>query len=143
MIIQNPDNSLSYTDPTGKVVKVSIFDSTTYAKIAAILVKQQQAQGNNKTKLDLYTLNLQSSQDQINRGVDVPAPTKPLMEVVDDQGVDSFVPFVPPLADLKLSTIPVAPSTGSGAATTNLPPDYAQLTYLMVEALFKKDFPQG
>ena len=96
MIIQNPDNSLSYTDPTGKVVKVSIFDSTTYAKIAAILVKQQQAQGNNKTKLDLYTLNLQSSQDQINRGVDVPAPTKPLMEVVDDQGVDSFVPFVRP-----------------------------------------------
>ena len=72
--------------------------------------------------------------------VTVPAPTKPLMEVVDDQGNDTMVPFVPPLADLVQSTVPVIPSGGI-AATTNLPPDEAHLTYLMVLALFHAAFP--
>ena len=140
MIVTNPDGSMTYKDTNGNPVTVSIFDSDDYARVAAILCKQQGAAANNINNLKLYNLNLASSQAQITRGVTVPAPTKPLMEVVDDQGNDTMVPFVPPLADLVQSTVPVFPSGGI-AATTNLPPDEAHLTYLMVLALFHAAFP--
>jgi hypothetical protein len=140
MIVTNPDGSLTYKDATGNSVTASIFESDDYARVAAILGKQQNAAANNINNLKLYNLNLASSQAQITRGVTVPAPTKPLMEVVDDQGNDTMVPFVPPLADLVQSTVPVIPSGGI-AATTNLPPDEPHLTYLMVKALYAKTFP--
>ena len=138
---QNPDGSLSYKGPDGTQMRIDIFNPH-FGDIDAIYDKQTAAVASNALKLQLYNLNLASSQAQVAKGVSVPAPTKPTMEVVDDQGNDTQVPFVPPLADLVLPTIAVTPSGGI-AATTNLPPDYVKLTYQMVMALYHDKFPDA
>jgi hypothetical protein len=141
MITQNQDNSLTYTLPDGTSAKVRIFDSN-YDDVFEVFSKQQNALRGNAAKVVQYNLLLDGAQAQINKGVNVPAPTKPLMELVDDQGKDTQVPFVPPLADLIPSTIPVFPSGGIAATGPTAPPDYLKLIYNMVDALYKDKFPQ-
>ena len=65
------------------------------------------------------------------------APTKPLQKVVSDTGEVSYVPFVPPLADL------VAPvTTGSGSIVTPAV-DKQAIMYNMILAMFRKEFPEA
>ncbi len=65
------------------------------------------------------------------------APTKPLQKVVSDTGDVSYVPFVPPLADL---VVPV--TTGSGSIVTPAV-DKQAIMYNMILAMFRKEFPEA
>jgi hypothetical protein len=140
---QNPDGSLSYTAPDGTAARVGIFDAN-YSAVFAIYDKQNAAKVSNALKLQLYNQNLAGAQAQVAKGVNVPAPTKPTMEAVDDQGNDTQVPFVPPLADLIPSTVVVTPGSGSIAATgPGVPLDYLHLCYQMLLALYHEKFPDA
>ncbi len=65
------------------------------------------------------------------------APPKPLQKVVSDTGDVSYVPFVPPLADL---VVPV--TTGSGSIVTPAV-DKQAIMYNMILAMFRKEFPEA
>jgi hypothetical protein len=65
------------------------------------------------------------------------APNKPLQKVVSDMGDVSYVPFVPPLADL---VVPVTTPSGSIVTPTV---DKQAIMYNMILAMFRKEFPEA
>ena len=146
MIEERQDGSLSRTDTNGVVEVASFFNVPLYMELSGIRQKQQAAQVKNNLSLTLYNANVASSQAQINADVLVPAPTQPTYETVDDYGNDSTGPWPTPLTTLNIpdNLLHPIPLNVSGIAqTVNTTPDYQKWTYLMVLAIYKKEFPNA
>jgi hypothetical protein len=135
MITQNPNGSLTYKDVKGNSVTVGIFDQD-FSRVEGILGQQIAADNANRAALAMYAAELASSQKQIDLGVPMADIPIPMQITVDDQGNTSKAPF---------TGLPVLTTTGGGGirATTGLPPDEQHLTYLMVCAMFRKEFPDA
>src|ERR1035438_100725 len=141
MIIQNPNGSLTYKDVNGNSVTVGIFDQD-FSRVEGIQSQQIAADNANKAALATYAAYLASSQNQINLGVSMPDIPIPLLTTVDDQGKTSTAPATG-LPVLKQPAVGTTTSSGGIKATTGLPPDEQHLTYLMVCAMFRKEFPDA
>ena len=142
MITQNPNGSLTYKDPTtGNSVTVGILGAG-FSKLEVIQSQQIAANNANTEALATYAVDLASSQKQIDLGVPMPDIPIPMQITVDDQGNTSSAPFTG-LPVLKQPVVGQGPTSPGIKATTNLPPDEQHLTYLMVCAMFRKEFPDA
>jgi hypothetical protein len=142
MIQYSPDGT-SLIGPNGAV---SLYDSAAFGKLLIIRDAQLQADKESAQALANYNVTLANLQANVKAsGVAAPPPLKPQMKVIDDYGVESHVPFVPPLADLVEPT-PADPGNvihgmvNSGAV---LPPDRNAIMQNQVDAIFRKTFPSA
>ena len=131
--------TLFYIDANGKKISAGVFDGKKYNDMDAIMLEQIAAVAENDHALESYSLSLQTAQTSITAGRPADAPPKPLMHVVDDTGKATYVPFVPPLADL-VPLVVNAPSVGSIAVSTV---DTQAIMYAMITAIYRKMFPAG
>lgn len=139
--------TLFYIDANGQRVAHNYMEGAAYSDMLIVRGDQQQAGRENTQAVLNYNnvlANTQISVD-IGRGATVTAPAKPLQKVVADaDGAVTYVPFVPPLADLVVPP-PGAPSTVHGLVNTALPAplDKQTIMYNMISALFRKAFPDA
>src|ERR1035441_10545453 len=139
--------TLFYIDANGNRVQHNPFDGQAYSDMLVIRSAQQQAGIDNQMALADYKNKLANAQISVTagRGDTVTAPVKPLQKVVADaDGAVTYVPFVPPLADI----VPPPPAAGSnvhGLVNTALPvtADPQTIMYNMITALFRKAFPDA
>ena len=117
----------------------SPLDGKKYSEMLAIMDQQSAAASENAHAADNYAQQLANAQTSINAGRTAAAPPKPLQHVVSDSGASTYVPFVPPLADL----IPPAPAQGSttGGVIAQTGVDTQAIMYAMVTAIYRKMFP--
>lgn len=120
-------NIIQVVDATGAVTRsVPIWDVQNFTALDNILQKQQDAvRANNAAETQyLRDLNVYNYNTAFRIAQTGPAPTKPLMTLVDDSGDSTQVPFSPPLPD-PLPPPPLGPSNPGGAlvAQTGLTQD--------------------
>src|ERR1035441_2658118 len=132
--------TLFYIDASGQRVAHNYMDGQAYTDMLTIRGAQIQAATENTQAVANYNNVLANVQISVTagRGDTVTAPAKPLQKVVADaDGAVTYVPFVPPLADL---VIPKTVPSGSIA-----PPslDKQTIMYNMITALFRKAFPDA
>ena len=135
--------TLFYTDANGNRVSATVFDPTNYTKLLQTRGAQVSAVGANALAIANYDTALNNAQASVNAGILVPPPGKPLMTVVADTGEVTYVPFVPPLADLV--ALPAAPAPVAKPIVTVSSADSNQqaVMYNMILAMFRKEFPDA
>jgi hypothetical protein len=139
MIIRAADGTLSYTKADGTVVSAGIFDEAKYAQLEEMETVESGQELLNQTNLNNYNRDLANAQESVDTGRSAMAPTKPVRGVLNyDTGKIVPADWVPPLKDLVQPATPNAPSSGLIAVPTV---NEAHLTYLMVKALYAKQFP--
>ena len=133
-----PDGvTLFYILPDGTKVSHNYMEGQAYTDMLTIRDAQLSAASENNQAVANYNNVLANVQLSVNagRGDTVTAPAKPLQKVVDSvDGAVTYVPFVPPLADI----VPLAnvfPSGSIVAPAASLPPDPVQVTVNGVKAL--------
>jgi hypothetical protein len=143
MSIQYSPDGTSLIGPNGAV---SLYESIAFGKLLTIRDAQLQTDKENAQNLANYNVTLANLQANVKAsGIPQPPPLKPQMKVIDDYGVESHVPFVPPLADL-VEPAPTDPGNvihgmvNSGAV---LPPDRNAIMQNQVDAIFRKTFPSA
>ena len=129
--------TLFYTDANGNKISATPFDGKKYTDMDMIMQAQIAAASANTQAVANYNTALANAQTSINAGRAATAPPKPLQTVVSDTGVTTYVPFVPPLADLIPLNV-TAPNTGSIAEPSV---DVQGQTLALVTAIFRKMFP--
>jgi hypothetical protein len=137
--------TLFYIDANGQRVAAGYTDTERYSGLLLIMGEQKQAGLDNAQAVTKYNAALGAIQSEIDTGraglnPDIPTqpPPKPLQKIVSDTGVVSYVPFVPPLADLVIPK--TTPSTGLIAAVV---PDKQAIMFNMISAMFRKEFPDA
>src|ERR1035441_2470297 len=135
--------TLFYTDANGNRVSATVFDVANYTKLLQTRGAQVSAVGANALAIANYDTALNNAQVSVNAGILVPPPGKPLMTVVADTGEVTYVPFVPPLADLV--ALPAAPAPVAKPIVTVSSADSNQqaVMYNMILAMFRKEFPDA
>src|ERR1039458_585122 len=141
--------TLFYIDANGNRVAHGYTEGQAYANMLTIRSAQIQAAADNTQALANYNNVFANMQENVNAGqggqANVVAPAKPLQEVVADaDGAVTYVPFVPPLADI----VPLPPTAGGtvqGLVNTALPAtlDKQTIMYNMITALDRKAFPDA
>ena len=139
--------TLFYIDASGQRVAHNYMDGQAYTDMLTIRGAQIQAATENTQAVANYNNVLANVQISVTagRGDTVTAPAKPLQKVVADaDGAVTYVPFVPPLADI----VPLPPTAGGtvqGLVNTALPAtlDKQTIMYNMITALFRKAFPDA
>jgi hypothetical protein len=132
--------TLYYIDANGNKVSHSIMDGQPYDDMLTVMGAQIAAGVANTQAVANYNTALANAQISVNAGREATAPPKPLQTVVSDTGVTTYVPFVPPLADLVPLNV-TAPSLGTTPVA--VVPDKAAIMYNMILAMFKKMFPDA
>src|ERR1035437_3436279 len=131
--------TLFYFDASGQRVAHYYTEGQEYSNMLTIRDAQNQAISQNNQAVANYNNVLANVQISVTagRGDTVTAPAKPLQKVVADaDGAVTYVPFVPPLADI----VPLANVFPSGAiAAPSL--DKQTIMYNMITAMFHKEFP--
>ena len=131
--------TLFYIDANGQRVAHNYMEGTAYDDMLTIMGAQKQAAIENTQAVSNYNTALVNAQTSVDAGRTATAPPKPLQKVVADaDGAVTYIPFVPPLADLV--TPPIATPSGPIAAPTL---DKQAILYNMVLALFRKAFPDA
>jgi hypothetical protein len=136
--------TLFYIDANGQRVAHNFMDGQAYDDMLTVRGAQQQAARDNTLAVANYNTALSNAQISVSAGRTATAPPKPLQEVVADaDGAVTYIPFVPPLADLVMPT--VDPSTVTGLVNTALPApvDKQAVMYNMILAMFRKAFPDA
>jgi hypothetical protein len=136
--------TLFYIDANGQRVAHNYMEGTAYDAMLTIRGAQQQAARDNTLAVANYNTELANAQISVSAGRTAAAPPKPLQKMVADaDGAVTYVPFVPPLADL----VPLVstPSTVTGLINTALPApaDKQAIMYNMILAMFRKAFPDA
>lgn len=128
--------TLFYIDANGKKTSHNFMEGTPYDEMLTVMGAQRQAATENTQAVGNYKTALANLQISVDAGRPAnAAPTKPLQKAVSDTGDVSYVPFVPPLADL---VIPQTSPSGSIAAPSV---DKQAIIYNMILAMFHKMFP--
>ena len=131
--------TLFYIDASGTKISHNFMEGTAYDDMLTIMGAQKQAAIENTQAVSNYNTALVNAQTSVAAGRTATAPPKPLQKVVADaDGAVTYIPFVPPLADLV--TPPIATPSGPIAAPTL---DKQAILYNMVLALFRKAFPDA
>lgn len=131
--------TLFYIDATGTKISAGINDPARYGPMEDTRNAQLQANRENIIAAQTYNQAVDNLQISVDAGHSAPAPVKPLMKVVSDStGLASFVPFVPPLKDLRPAPPVTAPNSGKIAVETV---DKQAIMYSMILAMFRKMFP--
>jgi hypothetical protein len=136
--------TLFYIDANGQRVAHNYMEGTAYDAMLTIRGAQQQAARDNTLAVANYNTELANAQISVSAGRTAAAPPKPLQKMVADaDGAVTYVPFVPPLADL----VPLVstPSTVTGLINTALPApaDKQAIMYNMILAMYRKAFPDA
>ena len=134
--------TLFYTDANGNRVSATVFDPTNYTKLLQTRGAQVSAVGANALAIANYDTALNNAQASVNAGILVPPPGKPLMTVVADTGEVTYVPFVPPLADL-LIPVKAAPVSTPIVTVSSADSNQQAVMYNMILAMFRKEFPDA
>lgn len=132
--------TLFYIDTNGNRVSHGPYDGQPYADMLSVMGAQQQAGRENYLATANYNTALANAQISVNAGragMEL-APTKPQQKVVSDTGVVSYSPFTPPLVDL----MPLKTS-GPGGSIAAPSIDKLTIMYNMIQAMFKKMFPDA
>jgi hypothetical protein len=132
--------TLFYIDANGNRVAHNYMDGQAYCDMLTIRGAQLQAATENTQAVANYNNVLANVQTSVNagRGDTVTAPAKPLQKVVADaDGTVTYVPFVPPLADI----VPLVGVPSGSIAAPSL--DKETIVYNMICALFRKAFPDA
>jgi hypothetical protein len=132
--------TLFYIDANGNRVAHGPFDGQAYTDMLTIRGAEQAAATTNTMAVTNYNNVLANVQTMTNEGlINIPpAPAKPLqMVVADANGAVTYVPFVPPLADL----IPLVSIPSGSIAAPSL--DKETIMYNMISAIFRKEFPDA
>lgn len=145
--------TLFYIDANGNRVAHNYMEGQAYSDMLTIRGAQLQAITDNAQAVANYNNVLANVQVSVTagRGDTVTAPVKPLQKVVADaDGAVTYVPFVPPLADLVIPK--TVSSTVQGLVNEALPApvDKLAVTYNavqvmlpMITKLYQKEFPNG
>ena len=132
--------TLFYIDANGQRVAHNYMEGQAYCDMLTIRGAQLQAIGENTQAVANYNNVLANVQISVTagRGDTVTAPAKPLQKVVaDTDGVVTYVPFVPPLADI----VPLVGVPSGSIAAPSL--DKQTIMYNMITAMFHKEFPDA
>ncbi len=137
--------TLSGSFPDGQKFSHSPMDGAPYNDMVAIRDAQLQAIRENTQAAANYATALANAQISLDAGHAVTPPAKPLMKVVGDvEGKVSYVPFDPPLADLRAATAatpaPSAPNVGTQAAARDHQID---VMAAQVNLIFRKLYPEA
>jgi hypothetical protein len=131
--------TLFYIDANGQRVAHNYLEGQAYTDMLTIRDAQISAASQNNQAVANYNNVLKNVQISVTagRGDTVTAPVKPLQKVVADvDGAVTYVPFVPPLADI----VPLSNVVPSGSiAAPSL--DKQTIMYNMITAMFHKEFP--
>jgi hypothetical protein len=136
--------TLFYIDATGKRVAHGFMEGEVYDDMLNVRTAQLQAIVENTQAAANYNTALGNAQISVNSGHALDAPAKPLQKVVGNTGEVSYVPFVPPLADLVIPPPPPATNdnlTNAILAARAATPDKQAIMYNMILAMFRKEFP--
>jgi hypothetical protein len=129
--------TLYYFDANGNKVAHSYLEGAAYDEMLQVRGAQLQAQTENMQAVSDYNTKLANAQVSVSAGRTADAPQKPLQHLVSDKGESTYVPFVPPLKDL----VPlVVNATGDGKIAVVVP-DRQAIMYNMIQAMFRKMFP--
>jgi|ERR1022692_3113160 hypothetical protein len=133
--------TLFYIDANGQRVAHNYMEGQAYTDMLVIRDAQISAALANTQAVANYNNVLANVQISVTagRGDTVTAPAKPLQKVVADaDGAVTYVPFVPPLADI----VPLQNVVPSGSiAAPSL--DKQTIMYNMITAMFHKEFPDA
>jgi hypothetical protein len=132
--------TLFYIDANGNKVSHNYMEGQAYTDMLTIRDAQISAANENVQAVANYNNVLANVQISVTagRGDTVTAPAKPLQKVVaDTDGVVTYVPFVPPLADI----VPLVGVPSGSIAAPSL--DKQTIMYNMITAMFHKEFPDA
>ena len=132
--------TLFYIDANGNRIAHNYMEGQAYCDMLTIRGAQLQAISDNAQAVANYNNVLANVQISVTagRGDTVTAPAKPLQKVVADaDGAVTYVPFVPPLADI----VPLAGVPSGSIAAPSL--DKETIMYNMITAMFRKEFPDA
>jgi len=136
--------TLFYIDANGNRVAHNVMDGELYDDMLTIRGDQLQAASDNTQAVSNYNTELANAQISVSAGRTATAPPKPLQKVVADaDGTITYVPFVPPLADLVIPITDPSTVTGLVNPTVLAPVDKQAIMYNMILAMFKKAFPDA
>jgi hypothetical protein len=140
--------TLFYIDANGNRVAHNYMEGQAYTDMLVIRDAQIAAALANTQAVANYNNVLANVQISVTagRGDTVTVPAKPLQEVVADaDGAVTYVPFVPPLADI-VPPLPAVPSGGIAAPSLDketIMYNAIQLMLPKIVALYQKEFPNG
>lgn len=148
MITRETNGNLSYVNSKGVKVSKGPLDGAEFNAMNDIFTRQRVAQTvTNEQVRKNYNDVIANLQRSIDAGHPQTAPSKPPMLVIDDEtGAESYVPFDPPLNDLKAAEAGrPAPSSGVIAqpSAPNLTTAQQQQQFAMVTAMYHKLFPEA
>ena len=132
--------TLFYIDANGNKVAHNYLEGQAYTDMLTIRDAQISAALANTQAVANYNNVLANVQISVTagRGDTVTAPAKPLQKVVaDTDGAVTYVPFVPPLADI----VPLVGVPSGSIAAPSL--DKQTIMYNMITAMFHKEFPDA
>lgn len=138
--------TLSGLDANGKKFSHYFMEGAPYNDMVGVRDAQLQAARENTQAVANYETALTNAQISVDAGHGVTAPPKPTQKVVSDTGDTLYVPFDPPLKDLRPANMgKPEPSTGKLAVEVapNLTTDQMQQMFAMVKAMFRHDYPEA
>ena len=125
-------------DANGNRFAHNYLEGTLYDNMLSTRSAQLAAARENTQAVANYNTVLSTIQASVDAGrPHDSAPAKPLQKVVSDMGDVSYVPFVPPLADL------VVPATNGSGSIVTPAVDKQAIMYNMILAMFRKEFPEA
>lgn len=139
-MIQHDGTTLFYIDANGQRVEARLFQGTAYQDMLTVMDAQIQASRRNNAAYSSYAGAVANAQGTIDIGrTPEPLPVPPLMMVVSDTGATTYVPFDPPLPKLVVPA-PIPPPPPFQRDTSD--DDKLASIYIMVSALYRKEFPE-
>ena len=131
--------TLYYVDANGTKIAHNYVEGQAYDDMLQIRTSQLQAISENTQAQSNYNTALSNAQASVNAGRPVDAPAKPLMKLVSDTGGVTYLPFSPPLGDL----VPLVVNTKGDGQIAAVVPDKQAVMYNMIQAMFRKMFPDA
>lgn len=143
MITRENGNIVQTKDGVRRVY--SVMDPQ-FGALQVTLSKQEGAATTNTNVAQNYNDLITRMQISVDAGHPATQPPKPPMLVIDDDGKESYVPFDPPLNDLKTAP-PARPAPSAGSPIPTLPVGVGGLTgdeqraqFNMISAMFHDRF---
>jgi hypothetical protein len=139
--------TLFYIDANGNRIAHYYTEGQAYSDMLTIRGAQIQAISENDQAVANYNNVLANVQISVTagRGDTVTAPAKPLQKVVADaDGAVTYVPFVPPLADIvPLVSVPSGSIAAPSLDKQTIMYNAIQMMLPKIVALYQKEFPNG
>jgi hypothetical protein len=140
--------TLFYIEADGTKVSHNYMEGQAYTDMLVIRDAQISAALANTQAVANYNNVLANVQISVTagRGDTVTAPAKPLQKVVADaDGAVTYIPFVPPLADIVplANVVPSGPIAAPSVDKETIMYNAIQLMLPKIVALYQKEFPNG